>query len=71
MNGRVIKVNVMKGYGFIEGEDKRDYFFHFRDVDRSGKAFRHIVNGDAVVFEPGPGKEGACMRAFKVVAAER
>lgn len=66
MEGKVIKINVEKGYGFIAGEDKRDYFFHLRDLNRSGKAFRHIVNGDSVTFRPGEGKPNGCPRAFEV-----
>lgn len=68
MLGKVIRINVIKGFGFIEGEDKKDYFFHLQDVQRSGKAFRHYASGDAVSFEPGPATNtNQCPKAFKVM----
>lgn len=72
MNGKIIRVNVLKGYGFIEGSDKKDYFFHFSDVNKSGKAFRFFEKGDEVDFEIGDGsKPDNCKRAFKVKVLEK
>lgn len=33
MNGIVLRVMGDKGYGFIKGDDNREYFFHKVDVD--------------------------------------
>lgn len=32
-----------KGYGFIKGEDKKDYFFHFNDLDDLKEAKKIVV----------------------------
>ena len=33
MNGRVDRIVEKKGFGFIKGEDNRDYFFHKEDFN--------------------------------------
>ena len=52
-----------KGYGFISGEDGRNYFFHGRDVDGGADGAR-ISDGVPVNFEAGVTPKG--YRAYKV-----
>lgn len=53
-----------RGFGFIEGEDGYDYFFHWTAVNRKCKQFRNLHEGEKVSFniEDDPNKRG-----FRVV----
>jgi cold shock CspA family protein len=33
MNGTIIRIFADKKFGFIKGEDEKEYFFHMTDVD--------------------------------------
>lgn len=48
MNGRIKKLLMDKGYGFIKGADNQDYFFH-RSVMPD---FDSRKEGDKVEFTP-------------------
>lgn len=50
--GTVGKCYFDKGYCFIAGDDKRDYFAHFSFFLRSSIAFRHVREGMRVEFNP-------------------
>lgn len=52
-----------KGFGFIQGEDQRDYFVHASSVEGG-----LLVDGQAVEFEGVPSPKG--YRALKVVPGE-
>ncbi|ORE47709.1 cold-shock protein [Pseudomonas aeruginosa] len=52
-----------KGFGFIQGDDQRDYFVHASSVDGG-----ILVDGQAVEFEGVPSPKG--YRALKVVPGE-
>ena len=52
-----------KGYGFIEGQDGRDIFVHFSDIQDDG--FRKLIEGETVEYELLKGQKGP--RAAKVV----
>lgn len=52
-----------KGFGFIQGEDGRDYFVHVKSVEGG-----HLVDGQAVEFEGQPSPKG--YRALKVTPGE-
>lgn len=49
-SGRIVKLLVGQGHGFIRLDDGRDIFFHRADV-REGVAFNTLSVGDAVSFE--------------------
>jgi CspA family cold shock protein len=52
--GQVIKLTTDKGYGFLRGDDGKEYFFH-----RSAcQSFETMREGQAVTFEPGTGTKG-------------
>ena len=62
MKGKVKWFDKKKGYGFIEGEDGRDYFVHFSDVEKEG--FKSLEEGEEVEFEPQETDRGT--KAIKV-----
>ena len=47
--GHVKWFNDVKGWGFITGNDGRDYFVHHRDVLGGGR--KVLREGESVVFE--------------------
>lgn len=49
MRGTVKWFNNKKGYGFITGEDGKDYFFHYSQIRMEGH--KALVDGDMVYFE--------------------
>jgi CspA family cold shock protein len=63
MNGKVKFFNRMKGFGFIAGEDGKEYFVHSSGLN-SGVS---IDEGDAVTFEIEQGDKGP--KAAKVSKA--
>ena len=49
MNGKVKWFNNKKGYGFITGEDDKDYFLHFSKII-TDKRYKALKNGTNVTF---------------------
>ena len=54
MEGTVKFFNRMKGYGFISGDDGKDYFAHFSAV----KPGVFLRDNDKVSFDPAEGDRG-------------
>jgi CspA family cold shock protein len=48
--GTIKKVVADRGFGFIEAEDRKEYFFHRSGVD-SSIDFDRLVGGEKVEFE--------------------
>ena len=40
-----------KGYGFVEGKDKTEYFVHHTDIN-VGNGFRYLKQGELIVGVP-------------------
>ena len=49
MKGTVKWFNNKKGYGFITGEDKKDYFFHYSQIRM--QEHNNLFKGGRVYFE--------------------
>lgn len=57
MNKGTVKwFNGTKGYGFITGEDEKDYFVHFSAINMDG--FKTLDEGQAVTFDIEDGQKG-------------
>ena len=66
-SGTVKKVVADRGFGFITGEDGKDYFFH-RDGVSASLDFDRLVGGEQVTFDIESNPRGP--RAANVAAAE-
>jgi len=66
-SGTVKKVVADRGFGFITGEDGKDYFFH-RDGVSASVDFDRLVGGEQVTFDIESNPRGP--RAANVSAAE-
>jgi CspA family cold shock protein len=64
--GTVKKVVADRGFGFITGEDGKDYFFHRDGLDRTVD-FDRLVGGERMSFEIEQSPKGP--RASKISAA--
>ena len=57
MNGTISKVISDKGFGFIQGDDRQEYFVH-RSAVQDGSVFEQLREGQTVVFDAGRGDKG-------------
>ncbi len=64
--GIVRKLIADRGYGFITGDDRKDYFFHRSGVEPT-LDFDRLAGGERVAFEIEANPRGS--RAVKVRAA--
>jgi cold shock protein len=64
--GTIKKIVSDRGFGFITGEDGKDYFFHRDGLDRS-LDFDRLMGGESVTFEIETSPKGP--RAAKIAAA--
>lgn len=56
MNGKVKWFNAEKGYGFITGEDGKDVFAHFSQIQVEG--YKTLEEGQEVTFDVAQGQKG-------------
>ena len=56
MNGTVKWFNSEKGFGFITGEDGKDVFAHFSQIQSSG--YKSLEEGQEVAFDVVQGAKG-------------
>ncbi len=56
VNGKIKRLVSEKGFGFVEGQDGREYFFHQSAC--VGVPFDSMREGQAVTFETGQGPKG-------------
>ncbi len=56
IKGTVKWFNGEKGFGFITGEDEKEYFVHFSEIQKDG--FKTLEDGEEVTFEVTQGQKG-------------
>jgi len=56
LNGTVKWFNSEKGFGFITGEDEKEVFVHFSQINKGG--FKTLEEGEAVSYEITEGAKG-------------
>jgi len=66
MQGTIRKVIAERGFGFITGEDGKDYFFHRNEV-QPPLDFDQLIGGERVSFAIEPNPKGP--RATQVTPA--
>lgn len=66
LHGKISRLN--QGFGFIEGENGIDYFFHWSALSRFSRKFSFLKLNDPVNFQPGRTPQGP--RAFDVLTIE-
>lgn len=64
MQGQVKWFNAQKGYGFIIGEDEKDYFVHYSQIQMDG--FKALSEGDVVSFDVGTDERNNRVHAINV-----
>ena len=56
MQGKVKWFNQEKGFGFIVGEDEKEYFVHYSQIRQEG--FKTLEEGNAVEFDAASADKG-------------
>jgi len=54
MNGTIKRLVSEKGFGFVAGQDGREYFFH----QSACSSFESLREGQSVTFDAGQGPKG-------------
>ena len=57
MTGKLSRLLMEKGFGFIAGEDGQEYYMH-RSAVRDGSVFEQLREGQSVTFDGGKGEKG-------------
>ena len=57
MNGTVKWFNNKRGYGFITGEDSKEYFVHYSNII-SDKEYKSLKPANSVTFDPNTREDG-------------
>jgi cold shock protein len=66
MTGKITHVTPDKGFGFITGEDGRDYYFH-RSALEPGEPFDHLLQGATVTFDAAHPPKGLRAETVRLV----
>ena len=66
MNGTIVRLNEPQGFGFINGEDGTDRFFHHSAL--RGVRFADLRQNMRVTFDPTVGERGPRAEEVRVVA---
>ena len=63
--GTIKKIVADRGFGFISGEDGKEYFFHRTGLDTSVN-FDSLAGGERVSFEIEPSQKGPRANRIKL-----
>ena len=67
MKGTVKWYNATKGFGFIVGEEGKDYFLHVTTLEDEGISPKDVVDGASVEFEATENPRGPQASKIKFV----
>ena len=59
--------NLKGGFGFIAGDDGRDYFFHWSAMEKTTKNFRELVVQERVSFSVEKSERGPRAVLIRVI----
>ena len=62
--GKIKRLVSDRGFGFIEGEQGDDLFFHHSEVN--GATIEELREGQVVEYEVGQGRKGPCATSVRV-----
>jgi CspA family cold shock protein len=62
--GKVKRLVSDRGFGFIDGEENEDMFFHHSAVE--GASIEDLREGQVVEYEVGEGRKGPCATSVRV-----
>lgn len=65
MKGNCKWFNTERGYGFIEGDDHRDYFVHHSEIKTEG--YKTLIEGEPVEFEESENEKGLLAKDVKKI----
>lgn len=65
-NGTIKKIVPDRGFGFIQAEDGKEYFFHRTGIDTSVN-FDQLTGGERVTFDVEPSPKGPRANRVKFV----
>ncbi|MBC3798566.1 cold-shock protein [Acetobacterium paludosum] len=65
MSGTVKWFNSEKGFGFITGEDGKDVFAHFSQIQSDG--YKSLEEGQEVTFDVTQGQKGPQAENIRVI----
>jgi CspA family cold shock protein len=64
--GKIKRLVTDRGFGFLEGENGNDLFFHHSEVN--GSSFEELREGQNVSYTVGQGKKGPCATSIRAAA---
>lgn len=67
MLGKVKWFNDKKGYGFISGDDGKDYFVHYSEIQDGEKGQKNLTEGEEVEFDVQQTNKGVAAKNVKTV----
>ena len=67
--GKIKRLVSDRGFGFVEGEQGDDLFFHHSEVN--GSSFEELQEGQTVSYVVGQGKKGPCATSVRLTAEVR
>ena len=67
--GKIKRLVADRGFGFLEGEEGQDLFFHHSEVQ--GSTIEQLEEGQNVSYAVGQGRKGPCATSIRVAVSAR